>query len=221
MIGMILAAGRGERMMPLTANTPKPLIKVRGIPLIEHAILAYKKAGIHQLVINTAYLSDQIQAHLGDGSKLGVKIRYSNEPEGALETAGGIIKALPLLGDEPFMVINSDVICDYDLSRLSLPIGSLAHLLLVDNPAHNPKGDFSLVNQHQIVPARAKSYTFAGIGIYHPDFFKKHQNTQGRLALYPLLTEALNNNQLSGEYHQGDWQDIGTPERLEQVNKTK
>ncbi|MBT5164494.1 MAG: nucleotidyltransferase family protein, partial [Candidatus Thioglobus sp.] len=153
MIAMILAAGRGERMMPLTENTPKPLIKVKGITLIEHSINALKKAGIIDIVINIAYLGEQIKTHLGDGSKFGINITYSDESLGVLETAGGIIKALPLLGDKPFIVINSDVLCDYNLSQLTLPIGALAHLVLIDNPAHNSNGDFSLINTHQVITA--------------------------------------------------------------------
>lgn len=220
MKAMILAAGRGERMMPLTKNTPKPLIKVKGTALIEHSINALKKANITDIVINTAYLGEQIQTHLGDGSTFGVNITYSNESEGALETAGGIIKALPLLGKDPFIVINSDVICDYDLSKLTLPVSSLAHLLLIDNPPHNPNGDFSLINNHQITNIHGQSYTFSGIGIYHPDLFKSHLEIEQKLPLYPLLKEAIANGQLSGEHYNGYWQDIGTPERLEQANNS-
>lgn len=220
MIAMILAAGRGERMMPLTKNTPKPLIKVKNKALIEHTIEALKKANITDLVINISYLSDQIQSYIGDGSQYGVKINYSNESDGPLETAGGIIKALPLLGNKPFIVINSDVLCDYDLSQLTLPIGSLAHLVLINNPEHNPSGDFSLINQHQVTLKHNQTYTYSGIGIYHPDFFKNHLNTTNKLPLYPLLTEAMTNTQLSGEYYSGYWQDVGTPERLNQANNS-
>ncbi|WP_428087427.1 N-acetylmuramate alpha-1-phosphate uridylyltransferase MurU [Candidatus Thioglobus sp.] len=215
---MILAAGRGERMMPLTKNTPKPLIKVKGAALIEHSINALKKANITNLVINIAYLGAQLKAHLGDGSSFGVNIQYSDESTSALETAGGIIKALPLLGNEPFIVINSDVLCDYDLSQLTLPKNALAHLLLIDNPAHNLAGDFSLVGS-QITLIQQRSLTFSGVGIYHPDFFKAHAHSQSKLALYPLLVDAINSRQLSGEYYAGSWQDIGTPERLELANK--
>ena len=217
---MILAAGRGERMMPLTKDTPKPLIKVKGIALIEHSINALKKSGITNIVVNTSYLAEQLTSHLGDGSRLGIRISYSDESTGALETAGGIIKALPLLGNKPFVVINSDVLCDYDLSKLTLPIGFLAHLVLIDNPAHNPNGDFSLVNDHQVITAGNKSYTFSGIGIYHPDLFKSHLGTEQKIPLYPILKEAITNSQLSGEYYQGYWQDIGTPERLELANNS-
>lgn len=217
MIGMILAAGRGERMMPLTKNTPKPLIKVKDLALIEHSINALKKANITNIVINIAYLGEQIKTHLGNGSKFGVNIQYSDESNNALETAGGIIKALSLLGDKPFVVVNSDILCDYDVSQLTLPIGALAHLLLINNPVHNPKGDFSLSN-HQITTKKGATYTFSGIGIYHPDFFKHHTHVKGKIPLYPLLTEAIANNQLSGEHFDGYWQDIGTPHRLEKAN---
>ena len=219
MRAMILAAGKGERMMPLTKNTPKPLIKVKDIALIEHSINTLKKANITNIVINISYLAEQIKTHLGDGSNFGVSITYSDESEGALETAGGIIKALPLLGGEPFIVINSDVLCNYDLSQLKLPIDSLANLLLIDNPAHNPEGDFSLKN-NRVITKKDKTYTFSGIGIYHPDFFKNYLHTQDKLPLYPLLTEAIANNQLSGEHYTGYWQDIGTPERLKLTNNT-
>ena len=220
MIGMILAAGRGERMMPLTENTPKPLIKVQNIALIEHAISALKKANITDIVINISYLGEQIKSYLGNGTKFGVNISYSDESQNALETAGGIINALPLLGDKAFIVINSDVLCDYDLSALNLPTGSLAHLVLINNPAHNPKGDFPLENNQKITLTKNKPLTFSGLGIYHPDLFKNHLNTQGKLALYPLLVDAIAGNQLSGEHYQGYWQDIGTPERLELANKS-
>jgi MurNAc alpha-1-phosphate uridylyltransferase len=219
MIAMILAAGRGERMMPLTKHTPKPLIKVKNIPLIEHSINALKQANISDIIINIAYLGEQIKSHLGNGSKFGVKITYSNEAKNALETAGGIIKALPLLGDEPFLVINSDVICDYDLSKLKLPHKSLAHLVLINNPKHNLNGDFSIGNNQQLTLAQNNPLTFSGISIYHPDFFKPYQNQQKKLALYPLLKNAINNKTLSGEYYSGHWYDIGTPERLELANK--
>ena len=220
MIAMILAAGRGERMMPLTKNTPKSLIKVKDLALIEHSISALKKSNIIDIVINIAYLGEQIKTHLGDGSNFGVHITYSDESSGALETAGGIIKALPILDNKPFIVINSDVLCDFDLSKLTLPVGSLAHLVLINNPAHNPNGDFSLVNNHQITNIHGQSYTFSGIGIYHPDLFKSHLGIEQKLPLYPLLKEAIANGQLSGEHYDGYWQDVGTPERLELANNS-
>jgi aminoglycoside/choline kinase family phosphotransferase/choline kinase len=227
---MILAAGRGERMMSLTENIPKPLIKVKGAALIEYSINTLKQAKITNIVINTSYLSEQLSTHLGDGSNFGVHITYSDESNGALETAGGIIKALPLLapnsnplggpGNKPFIVINSDVLCHYDLSKLTLPVGSLAHLILVDNPPHNPNGDFSLVNNQQVTNAHGQTYTFSGIGIYHPDLFKSHLGVEQKLPLYPLLKEAITNGQLSGEHYNGYWQDVGTPERLKQANNS-
>jgi MurNAc alpha-1-phosphate uridylyltransferase len=220
MKAMILAAGRGERMMPLTANTPKPLIKIGDQTLIERSIEVLKKAGITDIVINISYLGEQIKTYIGDGSRLGVNVQYSDESSNALETAGGIIKALPLLDNKPFIVINSDVLCDYDISSLTLPDKSLAHLLLIKNPAHNPKGDFSIVNNQQLALADNKSLTFSGIGIYHPELFASHHNNQEKLALYPLFLEAINNNKLSGEYYDGYWQDIGTPERLELANNS-
>jgi MurNAc alpha-1-phosphate uridylyltransferase len=217
MKAMILAAGRGSRLMPLTQNTPKPLIKVKGLSLIEHSINALKKANITDIIINIAYLGELIKSHLGDGSNFGVRLKYSDESTGALETAGGILKALPLLGSEPFLVINSDVVCDYDLSELSLPKNSLAHLLLVGNPTHNPNGDFSLNNQSLSLD-KTPRLTFSGIGIYHPDLFQPYQNHQGKLALYPLFKAAIIQRKLSGEYYSGEWQDVGTIERLEIAN---
>ncbi|SMN02448.1 Glucose-1-phosphate thymidylyltransferase [uncultured Candidatus Thioglobus sp.] len=214
---MILAAGRGKRMKSLTKNTPKPLLKIKGKTLIEHSIEKLKKAGIVDIVINTSYLGEQIQAYLGDGSAFGVNIQYSTEAS-PLETAGGIIQALPLLGDKPFIVINSDVVCDYDLSTLHLPKNSLAHLVLIDNPPHHPNGDFSLTAKQQITLNENARLTFSGIAIYHPDFFKNHLDCQTELPLYPLLKEAIDTQQLTAEHYQGYWQDIGTPERLELAN---
>jgi MurNAc alpha-1-phosphate uridylyltransferase len=217
MFGMILAAGQGKRMMPLTKNTPKPLIKVQGLTLIEHSINALKSAGITEIVINISYLGEQIKSYLGNGSKFGVNIHYSDESEGALETAGGIIKALPLLGIKPFVAINSDVLCDYDLSNLILPTNSLAHLVLIDNPKHNPAGDFSL-NDTQLTLANTKTYTFSGVGIYHPTLFKSYL-FEKKLTLSKVLKAAIAKNQISAEHYTGHWQDIGTPERLELANK--
>ncbi len=217
---MILAAGRGQRMMPLTKNTPKPLIKVKGTPLIEHAINALKRANINHIVINTSYLAEQLRAHLGDGTKFGVHVTYSDESNAPLETAGGIIKALPLLGKRPFIVINADVLCDYDLSKLKLPQNSLAHLVLIDNPEHNPKGDFSLNAQGLCQMPNEDALTFSGIGIYHPDLFKPYLGKAQKLPLSVLFKAATINNQLSGEHYHGHWQDIGTAERLKIANNS-
>ncbi|MBE8190291.1 MAG: nucleotidyltransferase family protein [Candidatus Thioglobus sp.] len=217
---MILAAGRGKRMMPLTKNTPKPLIKIQNKPLIEHSINSLKRANIKHIVINTSYLAQQLKSHLGNGADFGVHIIYSNEENSPLETAGGIIKALPLLGKRPFLVLNSDVICDYDLSKFKLPAGSLAHLLLVDNPAHNPAGDFTLSAAGAVKIQAENPLTFAGIGIYHPDFFQEYLGKTQKIPLAKLFKKASKNQQLSGEYFGGFWQDIGTPESVEFANNS-
>ncbi|BAS67547.1 N-acetylmuramate alpha-1-phosphate uridylyltransferase MurU [Bathymodiolus septemdierum thioautotrophic gill symbiont] len=217
MKAMILAAGKGERMMPLTKDTPKPLLKVHGKTLIEHTIDNLKKSSITDIVINTAYLGNKIQVYLGDGSQFGVQIQYSAETT-ILETAGGIIQALPLLGNEPFMVINADVLCDLDLSLPILPNDALAHLVLIDNPGHNLVGDFSL-NDNRITLKKEQTYTFSGIGIYHPNFFQSHLNSKQKLPLITLFKEAISSNKLTGKHYQCDWHDIGTPERLELMNK--
>lgn len=222
MKAMILAAGRGERMRPLTDHTPKPLLEVGGKPLIVWHIENLKATGFEDIVINIAWLGDKIPAALGDGSKYGVKLLYSNEQqEGALETAGGIIKALPLLlsdsADKPFLVVNGDVWCDFSYTNISpLKNDDLAHLIMVNNPEHNPKGDFSLADS-RLNEAGESKYTFSGIGYYHPDLFKNLD--QGKRALAPILREKMHDNKISGELFSGDWRDIGTPERLEELNQ--
>jgi MurNAc alpha-1-phosphate uridylyltransferase len=216
MKAMILAAGRGERMRPLTDHTPKPLLKVAGVPLIEHHIRALHAAGHRTLVINHAYLGEQISDFLGDGSRFGVRIQYSPEPAGALETGGGIKRALPLLGDEPFLVINGDIWTDYAYPPMQLHPDRLAHLVLVDNPPHHPTGDFSLLQGDVSDTGRAR-LTFSGIGVYHPRLFDRRPATAFPLA--PLLREAMRTGQVSGEHYPGAWQDIGTPDRLERLNR--
>ena len=218
MKAMILAAGHGTRMRPLTDHNPKPLLNVGGKPLIQWHIENLKQAGFVDIVINIAWLGKQIPAALGDGSKLGVKLHYSNEQsEGALETAGGIIKALPLLGDEPFLVVNGDVWCNFNYSNVNpLENNDLAHLILVKNPGHNPDGDFSLDND-RVSNAGENAYTFSGIGYYHHDLFKNLP--YGKRPLAPILREAMQTGQVSGELYTGDWRDIGTPERLQQLNQ--
>jgi len=219
---MILAAGRGERMRPLTDRTPKPLLPVAGKPLIIWHLERLAAAGIHEIVINHAHLGDQIEALLGEGDAWNVAIRYSAEPRGALETAGGIANALPLLGTEPFLVVNGDIYCDWDFSRARIADDALAHLVLVDNPAHHPGGDFTLHDGKVGAGGTAQAgsaanigtaYTFSGIGIYRPEFFADiARGTPAKLA--PLLNEAIAAAQVSGEYHAGQWVDVGTPERL-------
>jgi MurNAc alpha-1-phosphate uridylyltransferase len=220
MKAMILAAGHGTRMRPLTDHTPKPLLNVGGKPLIQWHIENLKQAGFKEIVINIAWLGDRITAALGDGSNYGLKLHYSDEQsEGALETAGGIIKALPLLGDEPFLVVNGDVWCNFNYSNVSpLENNDLAHLILVKNPSHNLNGDFS-INQdnNRVEDGGDNACTFSGIGYYHPDLFKNL--AYGKRPLAPLLREVMNTSQVSGELYTGDWRDIGTPERLQKLNE--
>jgi len=215
---MILAAGRGERMRPLTDHTPKPLLMVAGKPLIVWHIERLAAAGIRRLVINHAHLGAQIEQALGDGSRWGVRIRYSAEGEGrALETGGGIFRALPLLGALPFLVVNGDIWCDADFAALHLADGLLAHLLLVDNPVHNPDGDFHLDAAGRIHATGEPRLTFSGIGIYHPALFVACE--PGAFPLAPLLRQAMATGRVSGERHPGRWVDVGTPERLLTLDK--
>lgn len=215
MKAMILAAGLGTRMRPLTDTTPKPLLKVGGIPLILWHIERLAHDDFKNIVINIAHLGHQIAEALGDGSYWGVNIRYSDEQEeGALESAGGIVKALPLLGDETFLVLNGDIFTDYDFQyHRKLADGILAHLILVPNPEHNPEGDFALDGQRVV---DAKQYTFSGIGYYSPKLFEGVP--YGKSALAPLLRAAMKEGKVTGELYEGEWLDIGTPERLELLN---
>ena len=213
-VAMILAAGRGERMRPLTDHTPKPLLKVHDKPLIVWHIERLKKAGITQLVINHAHLGEQIEQTLSDGSSLGVSISYSPE-DTALETGGGIARALPLLGEQPFLVVNGDVWTDVDYTALALDEDDLAHLVLVNNPSHNPKGDFAL-NNNRVTSDGANKLTFSGVGLYQPSLFVAQP--EERFPLAPLLREAMSLNKVSGFHHRGVWMDIGTPERLAEIN---
>lgn len=216
---MILAAGRGERMRPLTDNLPKPLLKVAGKMLIEYHLEKLKSAQITEVVINHAWLGEKIEQALGDGSRYGLNITYSAEIE-ALETAGGILNALPLLrgvNDEAdaFIVINGDIYCDYELYNLPSSLSGLAHLVLVNNPLHNLEGDFVLTNTGAVEQEGENKQTFSGIGVYHPDLFKGYRN--GKLALAPILRKAMEQHQVTGESYNGIWHDIGTPERLNEL----
>ena len=208
---MILAAGRGERMRPLTDKTPKPLLRVGGLRLIEYHLLALAKAGIEEVVINHAYLGEQIVDALGAGQQFNLNIVYSPESE-ALETGGGIFNALPLLGDQPFWVVNGDVWIDYSFHCVALSANIRAHLVLVDNPEHHPLGDFCL-NDGKVSQCETQRLTYSGLGIYHPDLFKNCR--AGKFPLAPLLRQAMDQHQVSGEYCQGPWFDIGTPQRLQ------
>lgn len=214
MKAMLLAAGRGERMRPLTDTVPKPLLSVGGKSLIEHQLDKLVTAGFTDIVINHAYLGEQIVQKLGDGTRYGANITYSAEPE-ILGTAGGIVNALPLLGKNPFLVVNSDVWTDFPFQTLRQPMSTLAHLVLVPNPKHHPAGDFHL---HQGIVSREQmpKLTFSGVGVYHPDLFTLPMNAP-IFGLAPLLIEAMRTQQVSGELFSGTWVDVGTPERLQSI----
>ncbi len=218
MKAMILAAGRGERMKPLTNTIPKVLLEVRGRALIAWSIEALARAGVREIVINHAHLGHMIEAALGDGHRFGVAIRYSREAE-ALETAGGIAQALPLLGNAPFVAVSGDLVCDFDFSAL---VGAalernLAHLVLVENPPHHPEGDFAL-NGTQVAETGGSKLTFSGIGLYRPELFASiRPGSKGQLAT--LLRAAMARGLVSGEVHRGIWHDVGTPARLSALNQ--
>jgi MurNAc alpha-1-phosphate uridylyltransferase len=215
MKAMILAAGRGERMRPLTDHTPKPLLKVGGKSLIAWHLERLAVAGFKDIVINHAHLGGQIENALGNGSEWGVRIQYSPEKI-ALETAGGIANAMPLLGDVPFLVVNGDVYTDIDFAALKLAPPNLAHLVMVDNPPQHAAGDFSLCNGKLRVDGTEK-LTFSGVGIYAPSLFAGVvRGEAARLA--PLLKAAMGQGLVSGIHHQGAWHDIGTPERLQALD---
>jgi MurNAc alpha-1-phosphate uridylyltransferase len=222
MRAMILAAGRGERMRPLTDLTPKVLLEVGGKPLVQWHIERLRRAGFERIVINHAWLGEQIEQALGDGTRFGLRIDYSREAQ-ALETAGGIVNALPLLGTEPFLVVNGDVFTDFDfallISRLAAPVNShvLAHLVLIDNPAHHPSGDFALTNQSVLADGHLR-LTFSGIGIYRPELFSAIGRGE-RAQLAPLLRAAMDRGAVSGEHYHGLWFDVGTPSRLAELNR--
>jgi len=222
---MILAAGRGERMRPLTDRTPKPLLEVGGKPLIVWHLERLAKAGLREVVINHAHLGAQIEAALGDGARWGLSIRFSPEPEGALETAGGIANALPLLGDDaPFLVVNGDIWCDWDVAQAVTlpPAKNLAHLVLVPNPPHHARGDFLLADGEvradiQSPAGNEQVCTFSGIGIYRPQLFAEIRRGQPA-KLAPLLRAAMEAGRVSGELHCGRWVDVGTPQRLAELD---
>lgn len=216
---MILAAGRGERMRPLTDHTPKPLLPAGGKPLIVWHLEALAAAGFREVVINHAHLGTQIETTLGDGSRWGLTIRYSPEPEGALETAGGIAQALPLLGESPFLVVNGDIFCDWDFRRAPSLQDKLAHLIMVSNPEHHGTGDFSLEGGRVVTAQNEQTLTYAGIAVFSPAFFKEVPVGQA-LKLRPLLDAAIAAGTLSGEPHRGRWVDVGTPARLAELDRS-
>ncbi len=225
MKAMILSAGRGERMRPLTDHTPKPLLKVGGKPLIVWHLERLAKAGFKEIVINHAHLGQQIEDALKDGAEWGVFIQYSPEKV-ALETAGGIANALPLLGDEPFLVVNGDTFTDISFQDAAMRANNhaalrgmknpRAHLVLINNPPQHPKGDFA-IQDGMLKNEGAQMLTFSGVGVYHPDLFA--EIVKGQPAkLAPLLRKAIDNNAATAQYYQGVWHDIGTPERLAELD---
>ncbi|TRW89519.1 N-acetylmuramate alpha-1-phosphate uridylyltransferase MurU [Candidatus Methylobacter oryzae] len=218
MKAMILAAGRGERMLPLTDHTPKPLLIAGGKALIEHTINQLVAAGFNDIVINHAHLGSQIEDRLGNGSRFGANISYSPEGEQALETAGGIINALHLLGEEVFLVVNGDIATDFPFAGLKNRTVDLAHLVLVDNPAHHPEGDFGLDQSGLVVTNAAEQFTFSGIGLYRSELFKNIPAGPNKLG--PLLRQAIASGRVSGQKMNGFWMDIGTPERLQELDFT-
>lgn len=217
MRAMILAAGRGSRMRPLTDHTHKGLLKVADVPLLERHVKSLVAIGVRDIVINVSYLAEQIQNYLGNGQQYGASIHYSIETT-PLEVGGGIIKALPLLGCDPFIVINCDVLTDYPIQNLKLKENVMGHIILVKNPDHNPKGDFCLVAEKvTLSDPTAETLTYAGIALYHPKLFQGFPDHCSQPML-PILLKAIECSELSGEFYQGFWSDIGTPERLSAVH---
>jgi MurNAc alpha-1-phosphate uridylyltransferase len=211
---MILAAGRGERMRPLTDDRPKPLLEAGGQPLVEYPLRALAAAGVTTVVINLSWQGGMLREQLGDGSRFGLRIAWLDEGPVALETGGGILNALPLLGPEPFWVVNGDVWCDFAFPPRRLEPGTLGHLLLVPNPAHHPAGDFAL-REGLIRREGSPRHTYSGIALLAPALFAGRE--PGRFPLAPLLYAAADRGALKGELHEGAWSDIGTPERLEEL----
>lgn len=218
MKAMILAAGRGIRMRPLTDRTPKPLLEVKGKPLIDYHLEALARAGVREVVINVHHLGERIEAHVGGGEHYGVRVDYSREA-GLLETAGGIRRALPKLGADPFIVVSGDIFTDYDFAQLPrrLP-DQLAHLVMIGNPSHHPGGDFRLDRNGRIRPAAGASLTYAGIGVYAPAFFADVPDDGSPVKLRTLFDAALAAGTMTGERYEGAWSDVGTPDRLDELN---
>ncbi len=222
MKAMILAAGRGERMMPLTARCPKPLLSVAGKPLIEYHIKKIALAGIKQIVINVSYLGQQIQRWLGDGDQFGVSITYSLE-HSPLETGGGIKKILPIMAGEPFLVVNADIWSDMDYKALvSMAFDTdnmSAHLMMVPNPCHHPEGDFGLADDNLLLSTAAHTFTYSGVGLFSEKLFVNSVCQQDRFPLLPLFQHGITNKQITGQVFDGFWCDVGTPQRLQQLEQ--
>lgn len=216
MKAMILAAGRGERMRHLTLRTPKPLLKVQGKSLLEHNIERLRDSGVKDIVINVCYRAKQIIRKIGDGSRLGVRVQYSHEEEGPHGTGGGIRKALPLLGDEPFVVVSGDVWTDYPFDFLKDKLKGDAHLVMVENPEFHPKGDYRLIEKGLLEKGEPR-LTYASIAILHPRLFSNCKSDSFSLA--PVLEEAMKNRRVTGELYDGDWYNVGTPQILQGLRK--
>ena len=211
MKAMVLAAGRGERMRPITDTLPKPLVRVAGKPLIGYHLERLAAAGVREVVVNLSWLGDRIRAALGDGREYSLSISYSEEGPLPLETGGGIFKALPLLGPGPFLVVNGDTWSDIDYARLALEDGANGRIVLVPNPTHNSRGDFG-VEGDVVVDREIDRFTYSGVGVYRPEFFDGCSS--GRFPMLPLLKRAIAARLLRGEVHRSEWCDVGTPERL-------
>jgi MurNAc alpha-1-phosphate uridylyltransferase len=229
MKALLFAAGRGERMRPLTDATPKPLLEVGGKPLIAWHLEKLAAGGVREVVINTSWLAPQFALALGDGSAWGLRIVYSYEGGVPLETGGGMLAALPLLDDAPFLLVNGDVWTDYDFSRLAAPPEGLAQLVMVDTAAHVPRGDFALDAQGRLHSDGASRLTYAGIGVFDPRLFDAWRDIVGdddgahqrppRFRLAPLLRAHMARGAIRGEHHRGEWADVGTPERLQALRE--
>ena len=227
MKALVFAAGKGERMRPLTDTTPKPLLTAGGKPLVAWHLERLAALGVRDVVLNTAWLAPCFAPALGDGSRWGLRLHYSHEGEEPLETGGGMLHALPLLGDAPFIAVNGDIWCDLDFATLPREPQGQAHLVLVDNPAHNPGGDFALDGEGRVHAAGESRLTFAGIGVYRPSLFTNWRSVLGaapgteceppRFRLAPLLRAAMRAGEVGGQHHRGAWTDVGTPERLAQL----
>ena len=220
MRALIFAAGKGERMRPLTEHTPKPLLAAAGKPLVAWHLEKLAALGVSDVVLNISWLADRFEPALGDGAAWGLRLHYSHEGPEPLETGGGMLRALPLLGDAPFLAVNGDIWTDYDFARLPAAPPGLAHLVMVDNPPQHPRGDFHLRADGVLEASRTPTLTFSGIGLYRPDILRDWRAQPGadsqppRFKLAPLLIAAMARGEVSGEHHAGRWTDVGTPERL-------
>ena len=226
MNALIFAAGKGERMRPLTNTTPKPLLQVGGKALIVWHLEKLAAIGCQTVVINTSWLAECFEPVLGNGRHWGLKLHYSYEGPEPLETGGGMAKALPILGQQPFIAVNGDVFCDIDFAHLPRQPVGLAHLVMIDNPSHNPGGDFALNENGLLVSEGETRLTFSGVGVYRPELllncrsqWQQHETAHPRFKLAPILRRAMADQAISGEHHHGRWTDVGTPERLAELDR--